>query len=74
MSSSFVNKQIDAGTYGQAEFDGVHRMVEGPGELMLPQSLHHHVLHVLQLVGFPAEATEGKPNPLSHFTQHTDTL
>lgn len=38
-------------TYRQAEFDGVDRLVEGPGELMLPQSLHHHVLHVLQLVG-----------------------
>lgn len=40
-----------AGTYRQAEFDGVDRLVERPGELMLPQSLHHHVLHVLQLVG-----------------------
>lgn len=48
------------GTYSQAEFDGVHRMVEGPGKLMLPQSLHHYVLHVLQLVGFPAGATGGK--------------
>ena len=37
-------------TYCQAEFDGVHRLVERPGELMLPQSLHHDVLHVLQLV------------------------
>lgn len=42
-----------AGTHRQAELDGVHRLVERPGELMLPQSLHHHVLHVLQLVGFP---------------------
>ena len=55
-------------TYGQAELDGVHRMVEGPGKLMLPQSLHHDVLHVLQLVGFPAGATEGTPPPRSCFT------
>lgn len=40
-------------TYGEAELDGVHRLVEGPGELMLPQSLHHNVLHVLQLVRLP---------------------
>ncbi len=38
-------------THRQAEFDGVHRLVERPGELMLPQSLHYHILHVLQLVG-----------------------
>ena len=55
-------------TYGQAEFDGIHRMVEGPGKLVLPQSLHHHVLHVLQLVGFPAGTTQGTPRPQSCFT------
>lgn len=41
-------------TYPQTQLDCVHRLVEGPGELVLPQSLHHHVLHVLQLVGLPA--------------------
>lgn len=44
---------VGAATYRQAEFDGVDRLVERPGELMLPQSLHHHILHVLQLVGLP---------------------
>lgn len=38
-------------THRQTELDGVDGLVEGPGELMLPQGLHHHVLHVLQLVG-----------------------
>lgn len=40
-------------THSQAELDGVHRLVEGPSKLVLPQRLHHHVLHVLQLVGLP---------------------
>lgn len=43
-----------AATHRQAELDGVDGLVERPGELVLPQGLHHHVLHVLQLVGLPA--------------------
>lgn len=41
-------------THGQVQLDGVHGLVEGPGELVLPQRLHHHVLHVLQLVRLAA--------------------
>lgn len=41
-------------THGQVQLDGVHGLVEGPGELVLPQRLDHHVLHVLQLVGLAA--------------------
>ena len=43
-----------AGTHGQVQLDGVHGLVEGPGKLVLPERLHHHVLHVLQLVGLAA--------------------
>lgn len=45
-------------THVQTQLDGVHGLVKGPGELMLPQRLHHHVLHVLQLVGFPETHTQ----------------
>lgn len=46
-------------THSQTQLDGVHRLVEGPGELVLPQRLHHHVLHVLQLVGLPEGRRHG---------------
>lgn len=46
-----------AATHRQAELDGIDGLVERPGELVLPQGLHHHVLHVLQLVGLPAGQT-----------------
>lgn len=42
------------GTHGQVQLDRVHGLVEGPGELVFPQGLHHHILHVLQLVGLAA--------------------
>lgn len=43
-----------AATHRQTELDGVDGLVERPGKLVLPQGLHHHILHVLQLVGLPA--------------------
>ena len=39
---------------GQVQLDGVHGLVEGPGELVFPERLYHHVLHILQLVGLAA--------------------
>lgn len=41
-------------THRQAQFDGIHRLPEGPCKLMFPQSLHHHLVQVLQLVGNPS--------------------
>ena len=38
-------------THGQVEFAGVHRLVEGPGEVVPPQGLDHGLLEELQLVG-----------------------
>lgn len=34
-------------THWQIQLDGIHRCVKGPCKLMLPQSLHNHILHVL---------------------------
>lgn len=42
------------GTHRQVQLDGVHGLVEGPGELVFPERLYHHVLHILQLVGLAA--------------------
>lgn len=41
-------------TYRQIQFNCINRLVERPSKLMLPQGLHHDILHILQLVGLPA--------------------
>lgn len=41
-------------THRQVQLDCIHRLVERPSELMFPECLHHHVLHVLQLVSLSA--------------------
>lgn len=38
-------------THRQVEFERVHRRVEGPGKLVLPEGLQHHLEQVLQLIG-----------------------
>lgn len=38
-------------THRQAELGGIHRLMEGPCEVMPPQVLHHGSLEELQLVG-----------------------
>ena len=48
-----VAAEQTARSHRQAQLDHVHGVVEGPGELVAPQRLHHHVLHVRQLVGLP---------------------
>lgn len=42
------------GAHRQVQLDGVHGLVEGPGELVFPERLHHHILHVLKLVSLAA--------------------
>lgn len=44
----------NSSTHRQTQFDGIHRLPEGPCKLMFPQSLHHHLVQVLQLVGNPS--------------------
>lgn len=47
--------QVDeTDTYRQIQFNCINRLVERPSKLMLPQGLHHNILHILQLVGLPA--------------------
>ena len=38
-------------THRQVEFDCIHWCMEGPGKLVLPQGLHHHLEQKLQLIG-----------------------
>lgn len=39
------------GTHRQVESEGVHGLVERPGEVVPPQTLYQGLLEVLQLVG-----------------------
>lgn len=42
---------VEASTHRQVEFDGIHRRMKGPGELVFPQALQHHLEQILQLIG-----------------------
>ena len=57
----------DAVVVGEAELDHVHRLLEGPGELVRPDGGHHLPLHVEQLVGGPAWGAGGR---LQHAPHH----
>lgn len=46
--------KITPGTYRKTQLYGINRLTERPGELMLPQRLHDHLVQVLQLIGAAA--------------------